>query len=459
MLQPMMGTRFSSSDAVFEYLLDFVNVERGQATVFKLDRMHYLASKLGDPHKGRLTIHVAGSKGKGSVSTMCAEILNAVGYTTGLYTSPHLLRWKERIAFADVEMPEDLLLSATEELLPFIQGKGPSDFPGDEMPTFFELTTLIAFCAFRKSGCTAQVIETGLGGRLDSTNIVESDVSVITPIELEHTQFLGDTIAKIAFEKAGIIKAGKPVCIAAQKPEALEVFVARAKELGSRLYRLGKDIEVADIDISHKGSDCRISPTEASDSWLSSVLPAAGLKVHSPMIGAIQAQNMALATLAAACATPTLSAEVIRRGLRRAKLPARFELVSDEPAVILDGAHTPESIRLTIASMASLFKGKKILLFACAYDKKHEEMAALLAPYFDAIIITKPGTFKVSDPEAVYASFKALKPDAEFIPETGSAVVKAVAEAGRRKAALLVTGSFYLCAEAKMVLRDIKAKR
>ena len=439
--------------------MNFVNVEKGQATVFKLDRMHYLASMLGNPHKGRLTIHVAGSKGKGSVSTMCAEILNAAGYTTGIYTSPHLLRWKERIAFADREMPEHLLLSAMDELFPLIEGKGPSDFPGDEMPTFFELTTLVAFCAFRKSGCTAQVIEVGLGGRLDSTNIVEPAVSVITPIELEHMQFLGDTIAKIAFEKAGIIKAGKPVCIAAQKSEALEVFEARAKELGSPLYRLGKDIEIGDLDISRNGSICRISPTEASASWLSPILPPGGLVVHSPMIGAIQTQNMALAALSTALVLPGLSPEAIGTGLARAKLPARFELVSREPPVILDGAHTPESIRLTIASMASLFKGEKVLLFACAYDKKHEEMAGLLAPFFDAIIVTKPGTFKVSDPEAVYASFKALKPEAEFIPDTGAAVVKALSEAGRRNAALLVTGSFYLCAEAKIVLQGIKAGR
>ena len=455
----MMGTRFSSSDDVFGYLMNFVNVERGQATVFKLDRMRYLASLLGDPHRGRLTIHVAGSKGKGSVSTMCAEILDAAGYLTGIYTSPHLLRWKERIAFAGGEMPEDTLLQAVDELLPFIEGKGPADFPGDEMPTFFELTTLVAFCAFRRSGCTAQVIEVGLGGRLDSTNIVEPDVSVITPIELEHTQFLGDTIAKIAFEKAGIIKPGKPVCIAAQKPEAREVFEARAKELECPLYGLGKDIGVEGEDISLEGSGCRISPTRDSPSWLARILPSEGLAVRSPMIGAIQTQNMALAALASACALPDLSQDAVRTGLGRARLPARFELVSFEPPVVLDGAHTPESIRLTIASMASLFKGEKILLFACAYDKKHGEMARLLAPHFDAIIVTKPGTFKVSDPEAVYASFKTLKPGSRYIPETGAAVLEAISEAGRRKAALLVTGSFYLCAEAEIVVKTLKAKK
>ena len=171
--------------------------------------MQFLAAELGDPQSGRLTIHVGGSKGKGSVSTMCANILSASGLKTGLYTSPHILRWKERISFADHEMPEETLISAMEEVLPLIEGKSPGSFPGGEMPTYFELTTLLAFCAFRASGCSAQVVEVGLGGRLDSTNIVVPDVSVITPIELEHTQFLGDTIGKIAFEKAGINKARK----------------------------------------------------------------------------------------------------------------------------------------------------------------------------------------------------------------------------------------------------------
>ena len=202
----MATPHFSTSDEVFEYLLGYVNVEKGQATVFKLDRMQYLAERLGNPHKGRLTIHVAGSKGKGSVSTMSANILSAAGLKVGLYTSPHLLRWKERISFPDKEISEEVLISAMEEILPLVEGKKAADFPGDEMPTYFELTTLVAFCAFRALGCDAQVIETGLGGRLDSTNIVDPDVSVITPIELEHTQFLGDTIAKIAFEKAGIMK-------------------------------------------------------------------------------------------------------------------------------------------------------------------------------------------------------------------------------------------------------------
>ena len=445
----MARQRFASSEDVFAYLMGFVNVEKGQKTEFKLDRMLFLAALVGNPHLGRLTIHVAGSKGKGSVSTMAANILGAAGLKTGLYTSPHILRWKERIALSDGEMPEATLIAAMEEILPFVEGKPAEFFPGAELPTYFELTTLVAFCAFRAQGCAAQVIEVGLGGRLDSTNIVDPDVSAITPIELEHTQFLGDTIGKIAFEKAGIIKHGKPVCLARQKDEALAVFRTRVAESQSSLRLVGADIDARDTIISPSGTSCRLVAGPDAEATLKALLESGGLEVQSPIIGAVQAQNMALATMAAACALPGLTRRDVVRGLAAAKLPARFELVRASPPVVLDGAHTPESVRLTVDTALTLFPGPKVLLFACAYDKRHAEMATLLAPHFDAIVVTKPGTFKASDPKAVYASFAALRPDARLEEDTAAALALAAGEAESRGAALLVTGSFYLCAEAE----------
>jgi len=445
----MANSRFSSSDDVFGYLLDYVNVEKGQATEFKLDRMQFLAAELGNPEGGRLTIHVAGSKGKGSVTTMCANILQAAGLRTGMYTSPHIVRWKERIAFPEMEMPEKTLIAAMEEVLPFVEGKDAGFFPGDELPTYFELTTLVAFCAFRASGCRAQVIETGLGGRLDSTNIVDPDVSVITPIELEHTQFLGDTIGKIAFEKAGIIKPGKPVCVSRQKDEAARVFETKAASTGSPLYRLGIDADIGDVRVGKEGTACRLIGMADSGSPLARLLPEAGLEVGCPMIGAIQAQNMGLAAMAVACAMPGIGLGAIQEGLENSSLPARFELLPTNPPMVLDGAHTPESVRLALDTLSQIHPGPKVLLFACAYDKRHAEMARVLAPSFDAIIVTRPGNFKVSDPEKVWESFRALRPDAVLEADTRAALAKAMAEAGARGAMLLVTGSFYLCAEAK----------
>jgi dihydrofolate synthase/folylpolyglutamate synthase len=472
----MSHSRFSSSEDVFEYLKSYVNVEKGQATVFKLDRMLALASALGNPHMGRLTIHVAGSKGKGSVSTMAAGILSAQGLTTGLYTSPHLLRWKERIAFADAEMPEKILIAAMEEVIPLVEGKAAHDFPGGELPTYFELSTLVAFCAFRATGCDAQVIETGLGGRLDSTNIVEPDVSVITPIELEHTQFLGDSIAAIAFEKAGIIKPGKPVCISRQKPDAAEVFERQAVQKGSPLFRLGRDVDVEDVKFDRTGTRCRLvagnagirpdlryGEARASDALpegLRHLLMDEGVVLRCPMAGKVQADNMAIAVMAAFLAVPTLEKEAVRKGLARSRLQARFEMLPTEPPVILDGAHTPDSVRLALDAALALYSAPRILLFACALDKHHAEMAAILAGHFDRTIVTKPGDFKASDPEEVYRSFKALDGTAVLEADTAAAIDMAFAEAKSLKAMLLVTGSFYLCAEAKARLaarNEIKA--
>ena len=253
-----MAMRFSDSDELYSFLLGFVNVEKGQRTVFKLDRMRALCERLGDPQGAYRSIHVAGSKGKGSVSMMMARILQASGRRVGLYTSPHLLRWKERMSLAGDEMPEEPVLEAASEVLNLVEGKEASDFPGDELPTYFELTTLIAFCAFRRVGCDYAVIETGLGGRLDSTNVIEPAACAITPIELEHTEWLGDTIELIAAEKAGIIKPGRPCYVSRQRPEARHVFVETCRERSSPLREAPELAVPLDVAIDGEGTKAKI---------------------------------------------------------------------------------------------------------------------------------------------------------------------------------------------------------
>ncbi|HOX32205.1 MAG TPA: Mur ligase family protein [Spirochaetales bacterium] len=441
----MARPRFKTSDEVFDYLLGFVNVEKGQKTEFKLDRMSWLCSELGEPQDAFRSIHVAGSKGKGSVSAMMASMLEAAGFRTGLYTSPHILRWKERISLAGEEMPEELILSAMAELLPLVEGRGPEDFPGGELPTYFELTTLVGFCAFRAAGCAWAVIETGLGGRLDSTNVVSPASSVITPIELEHTEYLGDTIALIAAEKAGIVKAGRPCYSCAQRAEAREAIQAACARRGSELREAPvlAPAELLGIDRSGTAASLRFAP----GSPLASRFPSP-LQLRTPMIGAVQAGNMSLALLAAAESEPALGPEAAAAGLAKACLPARFQVLDREPPIVLDGAHTPSSAAAALASFEALFPGPKALLFACAQDKRHAELASILAPRFGQVTVTAPGSFKKSDPAAAYASFARLAPHALLVGDTAEAIISA---AGRARAAglpLLVTGSFYLCAEA-----------
>jgi dihydrofolate synthase / folylpolyglutamate synthase len=439
-----MSKRFSDSDELYAFLLGYVNVEKGQKTVFKLDRMRALCESLGNPQSAYRCIHVAGSKGKGSVSVMIARILEASVQRVGLYTSPHLMRWKERISLAGEEMPEDILLAAADEVLPLVEGKAPDDFPGGELPTYFELSTLIAFCAFRAAGCDRAVIETGLGGRLDSTNVVDSEASVITPIELEHTEWLGDTIALIASEKAGIIKRGKSCFVSRQRPEAREVIARKAEELGSALRERPELVSIEGIDLDASGTRARFSFTEGS------TLAARftdGLEASTPMIGAVQAENMALAILASCETEHSLGPEAVRRGLAKARLPARFEIVQADPPIVLDGAHTPDSVSFALESFEALFPGPRALLFACAEDKKHERMAQILGPRFDRITLTRPGTFKKGDLSALERSFSATGVSYRAVPDHEEAIHSALSEAGGLGLPLLVTGSFYLCSE------------
>jgi len=458
MLNGMSVLDFSTSDAVFDYLMRYVNVEKGQKTEFKLDRMQFLAEQLGNPHLGRLTIHIAGSKGKGSVSSMCASALEAAGFRTGLYTSPHFIRWKERISYPNKEMEEDILIGAAKEVLSLVEGKPAEFFPGGELPTFFELTTLIGFCAFRKARCMAQVIETGLGGRLDSTNIVLPDVSAITAIELEHTQFLGTTLAAIAREKAGIIKEGRPCCIGYQKPETTDqvmpVFRMAAAKKNAPFFEISDLVQIGSIRISPEGTSCTMLPAKNRMPLpqLQDLLKN-GLNLSSPMIGEIQAQNMALSLAALAIAVPGITKEAIAQGFSNARQPARFEIISSRPTIILDGAHTPDSVQLTLKNLNQLFPGKPaVLVFACAIDKKHEEMAEILAGRFNEIIITKPGDFKQSDPERIFQSFAKRSNKVRLAEDTAGAVILGLERCLQNDAVLLITGSFYLCSEATKVL-------
>lgn len=439
-----MAPRFADTDALYSFLLGFVNVERGQKTVFKLDRMRALCERLRDPQSACRTIHVAGSKGKGSVSVMIARLIEASGKRVGLYTSPHFARWKERISLAGDDLPDDAILEAADEVLPLVDGALPSDFPGDELPTYFELTTLIAFCAFRREGCDLAVIETGLGGRLDSTNVIDSSLSVITPIELEHTEWLGDSIELIAAEKAGIIKPGSPCCLSAQPPEARAVFARTCAERASPLREAPLLVRASGISMSAEGTGAELRFTSGSP--LDGRFPR-GLRLHSPMIGAIQADNMALALLAAAEAEPALSEEAAARGMARAYLPARFQVLSRDPPVILDGAHTPNSLRRALESLEALFPGPKALLFACAEDKKHRSMAEVIGDSFDRVTLTRPGTFKKGDLAALSASFTAVGANYRVIEDHAEAIASAREEAATLGLPLLVTGSFYLCSE------------
>ncbi|MDR3171249.1 MAG: tetrahydrofolate synthase, partial [Treponema sp.] len=326
-------------------------------------------------------------------------------------------------------------------------GSAPED---DQEPTFFEYLTLYFFLCAQKAHCDVMVVETGMGGRLDATNMVNPLVSVINVIELEHTDVLGNTIEAIAGEKAGIIKQGRPVILAEQSPQALGVFQKAAASKQAPLYYFPEVADIQNLLLSRTGTTftlhCKLPPS----------LPSA-LELSIPIPGEIQAKNAGLALIAAKLAFPVLREQSIRTGLKDFTLPARFERIREAPVLVIDGAHTPQSMATCIDTFTSLYGKGGILIFGCVAGKAAETMARIVIPLFSHIIITTPGTYKVSFPEKVYETFQSLVahgggtggPVLSFIKETDKAIETAV-ELGRKQGLpILGTGSFYLAAELR----------
>ncbi|MDR0524954.1 MAG: tetrahydrofolate synthase [Spirochaetaceae bacterium] len=436
----------SSSQDVFTWLGRFIGDQF--TTSLRLDRMETLARLAGHPERAAPVIHVAGSKGKGSVTGMAAGILEAGGFRPGRYTSPHVIEYRERITCGDAFFDESVYVEAGKELQSAEKAlrRRPALSPDDISAGFFELLTLFFFLCARRGACDAMCIETGLGGRWDATNIVDPLVSAITLIELEHTEFLGNTLGKIAREKAGIIKPGRPLILAEQTDEALEVFRTVAASQGAPLYYLPEFAEIRDLEVTPEGTYfCLSSP----------VFPQPLKDLKTPMIGSIQAKNAGLAAVTAKIAFPDLPDQAVTEGLGRFSLPARFERVLDFPVLIVDGAHTACSAEACGETFSRLYGAGGVLLFGCAVGKDARAMAQALIPRFKHIIITTPGTYKISVPQGVYDVFRetagtlGIGPEIICIPETAAAVDRAVELAVAKNLPILGTGSFYLAAEIR----------
>ena len=459
-----INMKFTSSAQVFQWLSKFINLERGQTPKsFRLDRMEFLAGLAGNPERRAPSIHIAGSKGKGSVTGMSTAILTAAGFRVARYMSPHVIDIRERICLGDSYFSEEVYCSAGDELreitevrLPMMGNPlfNPANEDGCE-PTFFELLTLYFFLCAQHGNCDTMVVETGMGGRLDSTNILDPLVSVITLIELEHTSFLGKTITEVAGEKAGIIKQSKPLILAKQNVEALEIFRKKAREKNSPLIYFPDIAELSNVKVSANGTEWCQSPFRG------------GFSI--PIPGKVQAENAALAITAVKTAFPNIGEDAIRHGLANLNIPGRFEKISCEPPFIIDGAHTPESLELCVETFCSIYGEGGVLLFGCAADKDASAMARIAHAYFSKIIITTPGTFKISDPGLVYEDFAAVagREKTALVPDTREAVMQAISfarnfsekgvsnpsvTAQREDIAILGSGSFYLVSEIRKII-------
>ena len=373
-----------------------------------IEKPEKILSLLGSPHKGFLSIHVAGTNGKGSVSAMIASILMARGYKVGLFTSPHLVSFTERIRINNERIPEPEVVALTEEIRSKIRDSGVEIVE----PTFFEIVTAMAFIYFQRCAVDWAVVETGMGGRLDATNVIMPEVSVITKISCDHREFLGNTLAEIAAEKAGIIKKGVPVVCAAQEDDAAAVIRTTAAGRSSRLFMFGQDFggtRVASgldgITFSYRNGTREI------------------LELHTPLRGEHQLQNACLAVKAAMLALEdshassaerqapkykkesesalrsTPHASRIRAGLASTKWRGRLDLVGDNPPIMIDGAHNPDAAAALAAFVRDYLGAYRIiLLMGIMADKDVEGILRPLLPLAAQTVFTAPDYGRAAAP-------------------------------------------------------------
>ena len=440
-------------DVFQEWLNDYLNFERNpKKNIFWLDTIDYLCKRFDNPQDYAPCIHVAGSKGKGSVSRLISCILDEAGFKVGLYTSPHMTDFRERICTPTGFFPEEIYEKTVKELMPNIDSIIPENLPAERPLTWFELVTLYAFLCFRNAEVDWSVFEVGLGGRLDATNVIRPKLCCITPIELEHTEFLGDTLEKIAAEKGGIIKNCTPVVISPQQSESVKI-VLREKAITRHAPYYFVDDLITSSFYHFNGADKRMTVHFESE------LFNRPIESQMQLLGKMQAQNAAMAVVAIKKLMPNLDEGVIERGLAKAKLPGRFEILEkvrgyeDIPSVILDGAHTLNSIRLTIDTFNKLYGEQKVsLLFACAADKDVKDISMLFRYRFEHVYVTRPGEKKESDLNGEIEAFTHAEIKFTADADYKMMIKKAFDESAAAGTILLVTGSFYLVSEVKEFL-------
>jgi dihydrofolate synthase/folylpolyglutamate synthase len=378
-----------------------------------LERIRAVLDALGNPERAYRVVHVAGTNGKGSTCAMIAAGLQAAGVRTGLFTSPHLIEPTERIQIDGIPVSDTQFSRAFDVVH---QSAGALDL--DAHPSYFETVAAMAFWLFRELKVQTAVVEVGLGGRLDATNVVDPMLTVITPIDLDHQIFLGDTIGQIAAEKAGILKRGVPAVFARQVPEAEAVLDARAAELGIRVRR-ATEFEIRDLETDARGS--RFS----------------GIEV--PLAGEHQVEN----AVTAALALEELS--VSPAGIAETRWPGRLEHISPNPDIVLDGAHNPAGARALARYLETYYSGRKRwMIFGAMRDKAVAEMAAILFPLADDLILTAADSPRSLPPE----DLAALAGRGRAVANIDEAL-RLVASEAAADDAIIITGSLFLVGEAR----------
>ena len=425
-------------DAYLDTLNRIYNL-RGGIIDLRLERMERALALFDHPERTFPSFHIAGTNGKGSTAAMLQRILCSAGYRTALYTSPHLASFTERMRIDDQEITPDEVVALADEIWRRTQ-------PANILLTFFEIVTVMAFVYFARRQVDVAVIEVGLGGRYDATNLVRSIVSVITTISRDHEAFLGFDIASIAREKAGIIKKGVPVVCGALPPEAMEVINEIAQSNQAPCYRLGQNFTL------------KLKPNGGFDyksaKWN---LPDLSVALH----GAHQIRNACVATAALEVVDaqfPT-SEVAIHSGLQNVSWPGRMEMILTDPAVIIDGAHNKEGIEVLVDELRKLGGGRRVrMLFAVMEDKDWRFMLQTLGEIVDEIVFTRVSQLERSADPVQLQQEMAGKLQCRVIPDPRVAVETLVQNAAPNEL-IVITGSLYLLGEVRPLLASMAQAR
>jgi len=428
---------------------------------FGLENITRLMSALYDPHTAFRSIHVAGTNGKGSTSAIIASILQAAGLRTGLFTSPHLVSFTERIRIDGQEISEIDVIALAEEVRDIASGL--EDFS----PTFFEVVTAIAMLYFKRNKTDIAVVEVGMGGRLDATNIITPEVSVITGISYDHKEFLGSSLKDIAREKAGIIREKIPVTVSSQEPEVLDVLENRAGEQQAQLFLYGRDFSSAlkKSDVSGILFDYHSCDRFAIQDL---VLPLPGehqMQNASVAVKAVELINDGRLTpktrgiAPAHHSSPIITHHSIREGLRKVRWPGRLEFIHDDPPVVIDGAHNPGAAVVLAQTLKKDFlkKYKKIIIILGIMDDKDiKGIMEPLLPLASEIILTAPAYSRSATPEKLADIARSLgfsnlqvRPAVKDAIDAAIRATKSSSLTGDYPSLILISGSFYTIGEAK----------
>ncbi len=408
---------------------------------YALNKITALLERRGRPQDDFRTIHIVGTNGKGSTAAFLSSILQAAGYRVGLFTSPHLSDFKERFRINGENASEEIIAAAMEKIVPDMQALQRNPFIGH--PTYFEALVGLGMEIFRDCGVEFAVVEAGLGGRLDGTNVFKNALPVLTNVGLDHTVTLGKTLTSIALEKVAIAQAGSTLVTGERRPRILKLLEEECVRRNARMFPVTRHFRYALNDISLE----RMCFTVRGADFILR-------NIETPLLGHHQARN-AMTALAAAREVGITNQDTLLEGFLNVRWPGRFELIKGTPTVIIDGAHNPDGLRAMARTIRNLHLSPDIRIhcvFASMRDKKHLQVARLLAPLAHSVVTTRPSIARAEDPDVLADDFRRIGfMDVSVEPNPPEAFEKALNRAGKNDL-VLVTGSLYLAGQIRPLL-------